>query len=213
MKKIDESAFKVSEFLLQIKAIKLNVAKPFNWASGWKSPIYCDNRKTLSYPKIRNYLRQQFVRIITDEYGIPEVIAGIATGGIAIGALVAQEMNLPFVYVRSDKKTHGLENVIEGVIEQGQTVVVIEDLISTGTSSIKSVEALNNAGCKVLGVAAIFTYNFKTAEENFKKAKCSLITLTNYNALMQQAFNNNYIIESEMIALERWRENPSQWGT
>jgi orotate phosphoribosyltransferase len=212
MKLKDDSAFKVAEFLLQIKAIKLEVAKPFTWASGWKSPIYCDNRKTLSFPKIRNYIRQQFVEIITDEFGIPEVIAGVATGGIAIGALVAQEMGLPFVYVRSSEKGHGLGNVIEGVVESGQSVVVIEDLISTGTSSIKAVEALQSAGCKVLGMAAIFTYGFKTADDNFKKAKCSLVTLTNYETLIQQAANNSYVMEGDLITLEKWRENPAQWG-
>jgi orotate phosphoribosyltransferase len=212
MKLKDDSAFKVAEFLLQIKAIKLEVAKPFTWASGWKSPIYCDNRKTLSFPKIRNYIRQQFVEIITEEYGVPEVIAGVATGGIAIGALVAQEMGLPFVYVRSSEKGHGLGNVIEGVVESGQSVVVIEDLISTGTSSIKAVEALQGAGCKVLGMAAIFTYGFKTAEDNFKKAKCTLVTLTNYETLIQQAANNSYVLESDLITLEKWRENPAQWG-
>jgi len=212
MKLKDDSAFKVAEFLLQIKAIKLEVAKPFTWASGWKSPIYCDNRKTLSFPKIRNYIRQQFVDIITEEYGIPEVIAGVATGGIAIGALVAQEMGLPFVYVRSSEKGHGLGNVIEGVVESGQSVVVIEDLVSTGTSSIKAVEALQGAGCKVLGMAAIFTYGFKTAEDNFKKAKCSLVTLTNYDTLIQQAVNNSYVLEGDLITLEKWRENPAQWG-
>ena len=212
MKLKDDSAFKVAEFLLQIKAIKLEVAKPFTWASGWKSPIYCDNRKTLSFPKIRNYIRQQFVDVITEEYGIPEVIAGVATGGIAIGALVAQEMGLPFVYVRSSEKGHGLGNVIEGVVESGQSVVVIEDLVSTGTSSIKAVEALQGAGCKVLGMAAIFTYGFKTAEDNFKKAKCSLVTLTNYDTLIQQAVNNSYVLEGDLITLEKWRENPAQWG-
>jgi len=212
MKKIDESAFKVAEFLLQIKAIKLDVAKPFTWASGWKSPIYCDNRKTLSYPKIRNYIRQQFVKSITDEFGIPDVIVGVATGGIAIGALVAQEMGLAFAYVRSTEKAHGLGNVIEGVVEKGQSVVVIEDLISTGSSSIKAVDALRAVGCNVIGMAAIFTYEFKTAEDNFSKAKCPLVTLSNYNVLIQQALNNNYIIESEMVTLERWRENPAQWG-
>jgi orotate phosphoribosyltransferase len=212
MKLKDDSAFKVAEFLLQIKAIKLEVAKPFTWASGWKSPIYCDNRKTLSFPKIRNYIRQQFVDIITEEYGVPEVIAGVATGGIAIGALVAQEMGLPFVYVRSSEKGHGLGNVIEGVVESGQSVVVIEDLVSTGTSSIKAVEALQSAGCKVLGMAAIFTYGFKTAEDNFKKAKCTLVTLTNYDTLIQQAANNSYVLEGDLITLEKWRENPAQWG-
>ncbi len=171
MKLNDESALKVAEFLLQIKAIKLQPNKPFTWASGWKSPIYCDNRITLSFPKVRTYIRQQFVNVINEQFGKPDVIAGVATGGIAHGALVAQEMGLPFVYIRSEAKKHGMSNMIEGVVEKGQSVVIIEDLISTGGSSLKALEALRAAGCDVKGMAAIFTYGFKVASDNFKKEK------------------------------------------
>jgi orotate phosphoribosyltransferase len=212
MKLNNESALKVAEFLLQIKAIKLEVAKPFTWASGWKSPIYCDNRKTLSYPKIRTYIRQQFVKVITDEFGAPDIIAGVATGGIPQGVLVAQEMGLSFVYVRQSEKSHGLENAIEGVIESGQSVVIIEDLISTGGSSIKAVDALRNAGCEVKGMAAIFTYGFPVAEEAFKKAKCPVITLSNYEYLIQQAVKNGYVEEKDLDTLAKWREKPEEWG-
>jgi len=212
MKLNNESALKVAEFLLQIKAIKLEVANPFTWASGLKSPIYCDNRKTLSYPKIRTYIRQQFVRIINEEFDVPEVIAGVATGGIAIGALVAQDMGLPFVYVRQSEKNHGLENVIEGVVEPGQSVVIIEDLISTGGSSLKALEALRKAGCEVKGMAAIFTYGFQVAEEAFKKARCPVIALSNYECLIQQAAKSGFVEEKDLITLAKWRENPGKWG-
>jgi len=212
MKLNNESALKVAEFLLQIKAIKLEVANPFTWASGWKSPIYCDNRKTLSFPAIRTYIRQEFVKIINDEFGVPDVIAGVATGGIAHGALVAHDMGLPFVYVRQSGKSHGLENVIEGVIESGQSVVVIEDLISTGGSSLNAVEALRKAGCEVKGMAAIFTYSFAVAEDAFVKAKCPVVTLSNYENLIQQAANSGFIEEKDLVTLAKWRENPDKWG-
>ena len=212
MKLNDESALKVAEFLLQIKAIKLQPNKPFTWASGWKSPIYCDNRITLSYPKVRTYIRQQFVHVITENFGKPDVIAGVATGGIAHGALVAQEMGLPFVYIRSEAKKHGLTNMIEGVVEKGQSVVIIEDLISTGGSSLKAVEALRNAGCEVKGMAAIFTYGFKAASDNFKKEKCKLVTLSDYETLIKQALKSNFITENDSASLKEWREEPSEWG-
>ncbi len=212
MKLNDESALKVAEFLLQIKAIKLQPNKPFTWASGWKSPIYCDNRITLSYPKVRTYIRQQFVHVITENFGKPDVIAGVATGGIAHGALVAQEMGLPFVYIRSEAKKHGLTNMIEGVVEKGQSVVIIEDLISTGGSSLKAVEALRNAGCEVKGMAAIFTYGFKAAADNFKKEKCKLVTLSDYETLIKQALKSNFITENDSASLKEWREKPSEWG-
>lgn len=207
-----DSKLQMSEFLLQIKAIKLNVEKPFTWASGWKSPIYCDNRKTLSYPKVRNYIREQFVKTINVEFGSPNVIAGVATGGIAIGALVAQELGLPFVYVRTSKKDHGLTNQIEGVIESGQSVVVIEDLVSTGMSSLNAVEALKAEGSKVMGMVSIFNYGFIQAKDAFKKSKVKLISLTNYDCLIQQAVNNNYIHEADLITLKQWREDPANWG-
>lgn len=208
----EEIALKTAEYLLQIKAIKLNPQQPYTWASGWKSPIYCDNRKTLSYPKIRTYIRQQFTRAITDHYGTPDAIAGVATGGIANGALVAQDMGLAFVYVRTSQKEHGLENVIEGVIEAGQSVVVCEDLISTGGSSLKVVEALRKAGCDVKGMVAIFSYGFKTATDAFKKAKCPLITLSDYDTLLKQALADGTVLPSDLPMLSKWREAPDQWG-
>ena len=212
MKTNNESALKIAEFLLQVKAIKLQPNKPFTWASGWKSPIYCDNRVTLSFPQVRTYIRQQFVNAIIEKFGKPDVIAGVATGGIAQGALVAQEMGLPFAYVRSEAKKHGLTNMIEGIVGKGQSVVVIEDLISTGGSSLKAVEALREAGCDVKGMAAIFTYEFKTADDNFKKAKCKLVTLSNYDALITQALQSNYITDKDLKSLQAWRENPAEWG-
>jgi len=212
MTSFDDAALKVAEFLLQIKAVKLQPEKPFTWASGLKSPIYCDNRKTLSYPKIRTYIRQQFVECITANFGKPDVIAGVATGGIAIGALVAQEMGLPFVYVRSEAKKHGLTNMIEGEIESGQTVVVVEDLISTGGSSLKAVEALREKGCNVKGMVAIFTYGFDEAVQNFKKAKCRVETLTDYSKLINVAVKKEYIDEKSLKSLKEWRANPATWG-
>ena len=212
MKSNEESALKIAEFLLQIKAIKLQPNNPFTWASGWKSPIYCDNRVTLSYPKVRTYIRQEFVETIIETFGKPDVIAGVATGGIAQGALVAQELGLPFVYVRSEAKKHGMTNMIEGVVEKGQSVVIIEDLISTGGSSLKAVEALREAGCEIKGMAAIFTYGFKTANDNFKKAKCKLVTLSNYETLIKQALQTEYITDKDLKSLKEWRENPAEWG-
>lgn len=208
----DETALKTAEYLLQIKAIKLNPAQPFTWASGWKSPIYCDNRKTLSYPKIRTYIRQQFVQAINEHYGTPDVIAGVATGGIGNGALVAQELGLSFVYVRTSQKEHGLENTIEGVVESGQSVVVCEDLISTGGSSLKVVEALRKAGCDVKGMVAIFSYGFKTAMDAFEKAKCPLVTLSDYDALLRQAVATSLIADSDLELLSKWRIAPDKWG-
>jgi orotate phosphoribosyltransferase len=207
-----ETAITISEYLLQIKAVKLNAKEPFTWASGLKSPIYCDNRKTLSFPKIRTFIRQQFVNIINEEYGSIDLVAGVATGAIAHGVLVAQELGLPFVYVRSAEKKHGLENLIEGYYESGQSVIVIEDLISTGKSSLNAVEALRGAGLKVKGMVAIFSYNLDKAIENFKKAKCQLITLSDYNELISQAVQNNYISEKDLKSLVKWREDPEMWG-
>src|SRR5215217_6504173 len=186
-----ETEQQVAEFLLQIKAIKLQPTNPFTWASGWKSPIYCDNRKTLSYPSIRTFIRQAYAEVILEKYGKPDVIAGVATGGIAQGALVAQELGIPFIYVRSTPKGHGMGNQIEGDFEAGQKVVVIEDLISTGGSSLQAVEALRNAGCEVKGLVAIFTYDFDVAKTNFAQAACPYETLTNYDFLMEQAEDRN----------------------
>lgn len=207
-----ESALKVAEFLLKIKAVELKPDQPFTWASGLKSPIYCDNRKTLSYPQIRTFLRQQFVETIEQHYGKPDVIAGVATGGIALGALVAQEMGLPFIYVRSEAKKHGLGNQVEGVLESGQSVVVVEDLISTGGSSLNAVAALRDSGAKVKGMVAIFTYGFDKAKENFKIAKCKLHTLTDYDTLVKQALVENYVNDKQLSELKRWRQQPDVWG-
>lgn len=205
-------AAKVAEFLLQIKAVKLQPQQPFTWASGWKSPIYCDNRKTLSYPKVRTFIRQQFVQMINENFSTPDVIAGVATGAIAQGALVAEEMGLPFIYVRPEAKKHGMGNLIEGEIKPGQSVVVIEDLISTGGSSLKAVEALREAKCDVKGMAAIFTYGFQTATENFRNADVNLVTLSDYPSLIRQALHEGYITEKDIAALEAWRKNPAGWG-
>jgi len=208
-----ETAITISEYLLQIKAIKLNVKEPFTWASGLKSPIYCDNRKTLSFPKIRTFIRQQFVEIITEEFGSIDLVAGVATGAIAHGVLVSQELGLPFVYVRASEKKHGLENKIEGYYESGQSVVVIEDLVSTGKSSLQAVDALRGAGCEVKGMAAIFSYNLKIAIDHFKEAQCKLITLSDYDELIKQAIESNYISETDLKSLITWRKDPESWNS
>lgn len=207
----NDKALKVAEFLLQIKAIKLQPANPFVWASGWKSPIYCDNRKTLSYPSIRTFIRQAYAELILDTFGKPDVIAGVATGGIAQGALVAQELGVPFIYVRTSAKAHGLGNQIEGDFEAGQKVVVIEDLISTGGSSLSAVSALRAAGCEVKGLVAIFSYGFEVAKNSFKEAKCPFETLTNYDFLIEEALRHEYINEADLESLKKWREDPSNW--
>jgi len=203
---------KIAEYLLQIKAIKLQPSNPFTWASGLKSPIYCDNRKTLSFPEVRSYIRDSFVLLIERLYPGTEIIAGVATGAIAHGALVAEKMGLPFIYVRSGAKEHGLGNQIEGYYEAGQKVVVIEDLISTGGSSLGAVRALREAGCIVSGMIAIFTYEFGKASENFKNEKCTLNTLSNYSVLIKTAVTTGYISQSEMNTLKQWRRDPSVWG-
>lgn len=205
-------ALETAEFLLQIKAIKLDNNNPFTWSSGIKSPIYCDNRKILSYPKIRTYIRQEFTKLIRDEFGELDLIAGVATGAIAHGVLVAQELGLPFAYVRSSKKEHGMSNQIEGVVESGQSVVVIEDLVSTGQSSLAAVKALREAGCNVKGMVAIFTYGLESATKNFKEENCILHTLTDYNHLIKYALEMKYIKESDKLSLVSWRENPEGWG-
>ena len=193
-----DTAKKTAELLLKVKAIKLNPNEPFNWASGWKSPIYCDNRVTLSYPPVRVFLKQEIAKIVEKEYGKPDVIAGVATGAIAIGILVAQELGVPFVYVRPEPKKHGRQNQIEGHLESGQNVVVIEDLISTGNSSLNAVDALKEAGAVVKGMVAIFSYGFDIATENFKNKNIGLTTLSNYENLLEQALESNYISEKEI---------------
>lgn len=205
-------AEKIAEYLLQIKAVKLSPQAPFTWASGWKSPIYCDNRKTLSYPEIRTFIRDEFVKLIQEEFGTVDAIAGVATAGIPQGALIAQELNIPFIYVRSSNKSHGLENKIEGVVTSGQSVIVIEDLISTGGSSLAAVTALRDAGCDVKAMLAIFTYGFPVAEENFKKNNCPFFTLSDYNVLIEKALKDGYIQESDLHSLQEWRKAPEKWG-
>jgi orotate phosphoribosyltransferase len=203
---------KVAEFLLQIKAIKLQPNKPFTWASGWKSPIYCDNRITLSHPTIRTYIRQKLASLVQEEFGSVSVIAGVATAGIPQGVLVAQELGLPFIYVRSSPKGHGRGNLIEGEFIEGQRVVVVEDLISTGKSSLQAVEALREAGLEVAGLVGIFNYGFDAATENFKNAKCRFSTLSNYSALIDYASEHNFASQEDLKLLRQWRENPSEWG-
>ena len=200
-----------AEKLLKIKAIKIQPENPFTWASGWKSPFYCDNRKTLSYPSLRNFVKLEISRIVLEKFGEVDAIAGVATGAIPQGALVAEELNLPFVYVRSTPKDHGLENLIEGELRPGMKVVVIEDLISTGGSSLKAVEAIRRDGCEVIGMVAAYTYGFDVAAEAFKKAKVNLITLTNYEAVLEVALKSEYIKEEDIPVLQAWRKDPSHW--
>lgn len=202
----------VAKRLLQINTIKFQPSNPFIWASGWKAPIYCDNRKILSYPETRSFIRDQFVRIINEKYPEVEVIAGVATGAIAHAALVAEKLNLPFIYVRSKPKEHGLENQVEGDLKPGQKVIVIEDLVSTGNSSINAAKAINNFGGQVLGMMAIFTYNFPQARHNFKKANIELITLSRYQNLIDLALDAGEIKPEEVEYLTSWREDPVNWG-
>ncbi len=209
---MNEFAKKTAEYLLQIKAIKLQPSNPFTWASGWKSPIYCDNRKTLSFPEVRAYIRDSFATMVNELYPRAELIAGVATGAIAHGALAADKLGLPFIYVRSEAKEHGLGNQIEGFFEKGQKVVVIEDLISTGGSSLAAVKALREAGCDVLGMLAIFTYEFKKASDGFEAAGCKLNTLSNYSVLVDTALKTDYIGASDVETLKKWRVDPSVWG-
>lgn len=201
-----------AEKLLKIKAIKLQPENPFTWASGWLSPFYCDNRKTLAYPTLRSFIKIELSRIILENFPEIDAIAGVATGAIAQGALVAEELQLPFAYVRSKPKDHGLENLIEGELNPGMKVVVIEDLISTGGSSLKAVEALRAHGCEVVGMVAAYTYGFPTAEKAFAEAGVELTTLTNYEAVVETALATGYIEEKHVALLHDWRSNPSEWG-
>ena len=198
--------------LLKVKAIKLQPTNPFTWASGWKSPFYCDNRKTLSYPPLRNFVKIEFSRLIEERFPGADAIAGVATGAIPQGALVADELNLPFVYVRSKPKDHGLENLIEGELRPGMKVVVVEDLISTGGSSLKAVEAIRYNGCEVIGMVAAYTYGFEIATQAFKEAKVQLLTLTNYEAVVSEAVRIGYIAEEEVNLLNEWRKDPAHWN-
>lgn len=209
---MDKSAKKIAEYLLQIKAIKLQPSNPFTWASGWKSPIYCDNRRTLSFPEVRSFIRDSFAIVVNKYYPDAELVAGVATGAIAHGALVAEKLDLPFIYVRSEAKEHGLGNQIEGYYEKGQKVVVIEDLISTGGSSLGAVKALREAGCEVLGMAAIFTYEFSRATGGFTEAGCELHTLSNYTTLISTAVDTGCITDHDVETLKKWRLDPAGWG-
>lgn len=206
------TAKKTAELLLQINAIKLNPENHFAWASGWKSPIYCDNRIILSYPPIRNFVREEMAKQVETLYGKPDIIAGVATGAIGIGALVADYLGLPFIYVRPEPKSHGRQNQIEGILEHGQSVVVIEDLISTGKSSLNAVDALADAGATIKGMLAIFTYGFDVAIKNFEKKELELHTLSDYAHLIAQASETGYIKEEQMNTLLEWRKDPSQWN-
>ena len=207
-----EIARKTAEVLLQVNAIKLSPSEPFTWASGWKSPIYCDNRIILSFPTIRNYIREIMGKEIEKLYGKPDVIAGVATGAIGIGILVAEYLGLPFIYVRPEAKGHGRQNQIEGFVQKGQNVVVVEDLISTGKSSLNAVKALKEAEVHVKGMVAIFSYGFDVATENFKKENITLHTLSNYESLLEQALATNYIAQKELETLSVWNSNPSKWN-
>jgi orotate phosphoribosyltransferase len=204
-----ESIF--ADKLLKVKAIKLQPTNPFTWASGWKSPFYCDNRKTLSYPDLRSFVKIETARLIMERFPEAEAVAGVATGAIPQGAMVADTLNLPFVYVRSKSKDHGLENLIEGELKPGTKVVVVEDLISTGGSSLKAVEAIRNYGCEVVGMVASYTYGFDVAEKAFKDAGVELVTLTNYEAVVAQALSTGYIKAEEVELLNQWRKDPSEW--
>ena len=197
--------------LLKIKAIKLQPNNPFTWASGWKSPFYCDNRKTLSYPELRNYVKLEIVHAVLEKFPEVEAIAGVATGAIPQGALVADALNLPFVYVRSKPKDHGLENLIEGELKPGMKVVVIEDLISTGGSSLKAVEAIRNNACEVIGMVASYTYGFPVAEEAFRAAGVRLLTISDYEHVVAEALETGYIADSDVELLNEWRKDPAHW--
>ena len=201
----------LAEKLLKINALKLQPANPFVWASGWNSPIYTDNRRTLSYPDVRSFIKIELTRMIMENFPDAEAIAGVATGAIAQGALVADLLNLPYVYIRSSPKDHGLENLIEGDLRQGQKVVVVEDLVSTGRSSLKAVEAVRAAGCEVIGMVALFTYGFPVAETNFEEAGVKLLTLSDYNTMLEVALKTNYICEDDLETLRRWRNDPATW--
>ena len=197
--------------LLKVKAIKLQPTNPFTWASGWKSPFYCDNRKTLSYPELRTFVKIEIARLISEQFSEVDAIAGVATGAIPQGALVADALNLPFVYVRSKPKDHGLENLIEGELKPGMKVVVVEDLISTGGSSLKAVEAIRNNGCEVVGMVASYTYGFDVAAQAFRDANVQLYTLTNYEAVVEEALRIGYIAQEDVTLLNDWRKDPANW--
>jgi len=207
----EETGKKVARMLLDIEAIKLNTTNPFKWSSGWNSPIYCDNRISLSFPEVRSFIKKELAEAIKKNYPEVEAIAGVATAGIPQGALVADLLDLPFIYVRSKPKGHGMENMIEGKIVKGQKVVLVEDLVSTGGSSLKAAEALKQTGFEVLGMGAIFTYGFNISEQNFKEADIKLFCLSNYKLLIEEALERDYVKEEQLESLNNWRENPAEW--
>lgn len=207
-----EVAAKIAEYLLNIKAVKLNPENPYTWASGWRSPIYCDNRVLLSYPEVRNYVKKEFVSLIKKEFPTAEAIVGVATAGIAHGALIADEMSLPYAYVRPEPKKHGMGKQLEGDLATGTKVVVIEDLLSTGKSSLAAISALRNEGIEVLGMAAIFTYGFDVAQSKFKENNCSFYTLSNYDELIIKAIEMGYINQTQLQNLQNWKSNPETWN-
>ncbi len=209
---MDKVAQLIAQKLIEVEAVKLQPKQPFTWASGWKSPIYCDNRKTLSYPELRTLIKDELARVVTEQFPEAESIAGVATGAIAQGALVADKLGLPFSYIRSSAKDHGMENLIEGELKVGSKVLIIEDLISTGGSSLKAVEAVRKHGAEVVGMVAIYTHGFPKAEENFEQAKVRLVTLSNYNAVLAEALSTGYISEEEQTVLAEWRQAPDTWG-
>lgn len=209
---MDTTASNIADFLLQIKAVRLQPGSPFRWASGWNSPIYCDNRITLSHPRVRTYIRQELVKIVDEKFGAPDVIAGVATGAIAHGVLVAEALGLPFVYVRPSAKDHGRQNLIEGSINRNQSCVVIEDLISTGQSSLKAVQSLRDEGVIVKGMVAIFTYGFDVATEAFRQANCPCYALSNYDVLIRRAVEEGYITKKDLDNLHAWRKDPAGWS-
>lgn len=207
-----KTSAKIAQYLLQINAIQLRPNAPFTWASGWKSPIYCDNRLSLSHPEVRSYIKKKLAQRILDEYPNVEAIVGVATAGIAPGALVADVLKLPFAYIRPEPKKHGRQNMLEGDLKKNQKVVVVEDLISTGGSSLKAVEALRESDVKVLGLASIFTYGFELAEENFSKAKCPFFSLSDYSSLIKTAKKDGLIKKNDLESLKQWRDAPDKWG-
>jgi orotate phosphoribosyltransferase len=205
------TASNIADFLLQVKAVRLQPRQPFKWASGWLSPIYCDNRITLSHPRIRTYIRQELVKVIDEKFGPPDVVAGVATGAIAHGVLVAEAMGLPFVYIRSSAKEHGRQNIIEGEIHPNQSCVVIEDLISTGQSSLRAVQALREKGVIVKGMVSVFNYGFEIAAQSFRDANCPVYSLSNYDTLIGQALKLGYIAQEDLVQLQAWRSDPASW--
>ena len=209
---MNDTSAKIAQYLLECEAVKLNVDEPFTWTSGMRSPIYCDNRVTLSYPTIRQYITSELVKVILQHFGNVEAIAGVATAGIAQGALIADKMNLPFAYVRPEPKKHGLKNSIEGRLEPGAKVVVVEDLISTGKSSLKAVEDLRENGIEVVGLVSIFNYGFAAADQKFKDTNCPYISLSNFNALAEVAIQTNYITNLQAEKIAMWSQDPQAWS-